>query len=37
MGISFGLDLGIASVGWAVVNDNYEIFSGIREKLVKYP
>ncbi len=25
MGISIGLDLGIASVGWAVVNDDYEI------------
>lgn len=25
MGITIGLDLGIASVGWAVVNDNYEI------------
>ena len=25
MGISIGLDLGIASVGWAVVNDEYEI------------
>ncbi|MCR5416653.1 MAG: type II CRISPR RNA-guided endonuclease Cas9 [Pseudobutyrivibrio sp.] len=25
MGLTFGLDLGIASVGWAVVNDDYEI------------
>ena len=25
MGIRFGLDIGIASVGWAVVNDNYEV------------
>ena len=25
MGVTFGLDLGIASVGWAVVNDDYDI------------
>ena len=25
MGITIGLDLGVASVGWAVVNDQYEI------------
>ncbi|WP_294303837.1 hypothetical protein [Pseudobutyrivibrio sp.] len=25
MGVIFGLDLGVASVGWAVVNENYEI------------
>ena len=25
MGVTFGLDLGIASVGWAVVNDDYEV------------
>lgn len=25
MGIRFGLDIGIASVGWAVVNDEYEV------------
>lgn len=25
MGITIGLDLGVSSVGWAVVNDNYEI------------
>lgn len=25
MGITIGLDLGVASVGWAVVNDNYEV------------
>ena len=25
MGVNFGLDIGIASVGWAVVNNNYEV------------
>lgn len=25
MGLRFGLDIGIASVGWAVVNDEYEV------------
>ena len=25
MGVRFGLDIGVASVGWAVVNDNYEV------------
>lgn len=25
MGIRFGVDIGVASVGWAVVNDNYEV------------
>ncbi len=25
MGVSIGLDLGISSVGWAVVNDDYEV------------
>ena len=25
MGITMGLDLGVASVGWAVVNDEYQI------------
>ena len=25
MGVRFGLDIGIASVGWAVVSDEYQI------------
>ena len=25
MGYTIGLDLGVASVGWAVVNDEYEV------------
>ena len=25
MGYTIGLDLGVASVGWAVINDNYDV------------
>ncbi len=25
MGLRFGIDIGVASVGWAVVNDEYEV------------
>ena len=25
MNLRFGLDIGVASVGWAVVNDEYEV------------